>query len=236
MKMLLPVILLTVLGLSACAGGSALPTSTQSPESGRGGASPPVYQRPVALTDGDYWPEDVPFDAAASRGLAAADAEKQKAPFEGTVAGIRLYSFAHSFADPSVDRQWCVVGSFVEASELTIGYLPGGTYANGPEYAGVCSDGSVSFVEREFTTKHGTFDVILYYGEPAFGHDASADRVSRQSIEGVESVVISPLTDEGFGRGWAARATPKGVLIVDGRNLPVSELTRVLGGVTCSDC
>lgn len=197
---------------------------------------PPVYQEPLLLKDGDYWPPGISFASVASAGTGLASQDAQKPAFEGTVAGIRLYSFAHAASDPAVDRAWCVVDHFVDTDAVTISYLPGGTYANGPEYAGTCIDGRVSFVQRDFTTKHGTFEVKFYFGEPAFGHDASSDRVVQEVVDGHAAVVIRPVTDQGFGRGWAAYATRLGAMIVDGRNLPVTELTQILGGAKCAKC
>jgi hypothetical protein len=233
---LLIVAVLAALAVASCGSGSTTPTPTTSSAPGQGGAAPPTYADPVLLKDGDYWPSDVPFASVAAEGTVLASQDAQKPAFEGSVSGIRLYSFAHALADPAVDRKWCVVGKFVTNDSLSIGYLPGGTFANGPEYAGICPDGSISFVEREFTTKHGSFDVMFYNGEPAFGHDASADRVQEKSINGKAGIVIDPVTQEGFGRGWAAVATSHGVVVVDGRNLPASELTKILGSVTCVSC
>ncbi len=220
--------IIVAIAIAAC-GGSSASTPTPSSTGGVGGGSVPTYKDPQLLKDGDYWPSDLPFASVAAQGQARASQDAAKPVFEGNVAGIRLYSFAHAASDPSVDRKWCVVGNFVENNSLTIGYLPGGTYANGPEYAGVCPDGSISFVERSFTTKHGSFDVVYYSGEPAFGIDASADRVGQQAVSGVDGIVVQPVGPNGFGRGWAALATPHGVLIVDGRNLPVDELSKILG-------
>lgn len=219
--------------LSAC-GGSSGPVATQSP--GQGGITPPMYEEPVLLTEGDYLPADFPFDQVADRGQALAAADAQKPTFEGTVAGVRLYSVARAFADPSIEKKRCVVEGFREAEGLDFAYLPGGTYANGPQFAGVCAGGEIALIMQQFTTKHGSFDIIFEYGEAALGHDAPAHRVEEVTIGGRKAVVISPVVEEGFGRGWAAYATPKGILIVDGRDLPTDELIKILGGVECSVC
>jgi len=197
---------------------------------------PPTYGEPVLIKGGDYWPEGFSFASVADKGTALAAEDAKKPDFEGTIAGVRLYSFAHALSDSAVDRKWCVVDRFVTADDVVINYVPPGTYANGPEYAGICLDGSVSFIQQDFTTKHGSFEVKFYYGEAAFGHDASADRIVEQAVDGTNAVVIKPLTEEGFGRGWVAEASGQGVFVVDGRNLPVSELTRILGGIKCSGC
>jgi hypothetical protein len=129
-----------------------------------------------------------------------------------------------------------VVGQFVESKDLTFSYLPGGTYANGPQFAGICEQNEVAFIMQEFSTKHGSFQIVFAYGEAAFGHDAPQERVSAEKIGERSGVVIGPLVPEGFGRGWAAYATKRGVVIVDGHNLPASELIKIADGVECSVC
>ena len=114
--------------------------------------------------------------------------------------------------------------------------MPGGTYANGPEFAGVCAGDETAFVMQQFTTKHGNFQIVFAYGEAAFGQDAPQERIHEKKIGDHEGVVISPVVPEGFGRGWAAYATPNGIIIVDGHNLPTSELEKTAGGVECSVC
>jgi len=226
-------LLVAVAALGGC-GGSPNPVATRSP--GAGGVTPPMYDEPVPLTEGDYLPADFPFDEVAERGQALASADAQKPTFEGTVAGVRLYSVARAFEDPSIEKKRCVVEEFREAKELDFTYLPGGTYANGPQFAGVCAGGEIALIMQEFSTKHGSFDIIFEYGEAALGHDSPAYRVKEVTIGDHEAVVISPVVEEGFGRGWAAYATPKGILMVDGRDLPTDELVKILGGVKCSVC
>lgn len=225
------VILAGALVFSGCDDPEEVPPAVLSTEPGQGGSGPPAYDEPLLIKDGDYWPEGIDFALVAEQGTALSDEDAGKPDFEGTVAGIRLYSFATTATDPSADREWCVVDQFVESDALATDYVPSGTFANGPAYAGLCPDGSASFIQQEFTTKHGSFEVKFYYGEPAFGHDASRDRVSDQPSTAGKIVVIEPVTEEGFGRGWVARAAPDGVFIVDARNLPVSELTSILSGL-----
>lgn len=220
--------------LVACSGEAGGPEPTWS--SGQGGGTPPMYAEPVPLVDGDYLPADYPFDELAAQG-ALAEANSRNTPvFEGTVAEVRLYSSEHALRDPSFGRKQCVVGQFREATDLEFTYLPGGTYANGPQFAGVCEDREIAYVMQEFTTKHGSFNIIFAYGEPALGHDAPVERVHVEKIGDHDAVVIDPLIKEGFGRGWAAYATGKGVVMVDGHNLPTGELVRIAGGVECSVC
>lgn len=219
--------------LSACAGSSST-VVTQTP--GHGGITPPMYDEPVLLKEGDYLPPDFPFDEVAARGQALASADAQKPTFEGVVAGVRLYSVARASQDPSIEKKRCVVQEFREAKDLEFTYLPGGTYANGPQFAGVCAGGEIAFIMQQFSTKHGSFDIIFEYGEAALGHESPAYRVKEVTIGDHDGVVISPVVDGGFGRGWAAYATSRGILVVDGRNLPTDELVKIAGGVKCSVC
>lgn len=226
-------LLVAAVALSAC-GGSPSPTPTPSP--GQGGITAPYYDEPILLTEGDYLPADFPFDEIAARGQALEEADAQKPTFEGIVAGVRLYSVARSFEDPSIEKKWCVVQEFREANDLEFTYLPGGTFANGPQFAGVCAGGEVPLIMQEFSTKHGDFDIVFLYGEAALGHESPAYRVKEVTIGDHDAVVISPVIEEGFGRGWVAYATPKGMVVVDGRNLPTEELVKIAGGVKCSVC
>jgi hypothetical protein len=236
MRSVLTLSLALLLGaLAACSGGDASPQTT-TPSDGQGGDVPPTYGEPKLLVEGDYLPADFPFEDLAEQGVAAEAADAQKADFEGDVGTVRLYSFGHAASDPSVEKKQCVVERFVEADDLNFAYLPGGTYANGPEFAGVCEGGEVAFIMQQFTTKHGNFQVVFAYGEAAFGHDAPPERIQAEKIGDHEGVVISPLVPEGFGRGWASYATDKGVVIVDGHNLPTDELVKIAGGVECSVC
>lgn len=235
MRQVIVMPLLLVLGvLAACGGGDA--ASDALPSNGQGGGMPPMYDEPVLLVDGDYLPADFPFDALAEEGVAASAADAQKTDFTGTVAAVRLYSFEDTFNDPSVEKKQCVVHEFREVADLQFSYLPGGTYANGPGFAGVCEGNEVAFIMQQFTTKHGNFQIVFAYGEAAFGHDAPSDRVRAEKIGDHDGVVISPVVPEGFGRGWAAYATEKGILMVDGHNLPASELIKTAGGVECPVC
>jgi hypothetical protein len=151
--------------------------------------------------------------------------------FEGEVAGIRLYSYKHAFEDPSVDKKWCVAQEFPLAEELSFDYLPPGTYAEGPQFAGTCADGSISFVMRMFLD----FDIIYYPGERALGHDASAGRVTTGVIQGKEAVIIVPLLEHALRRMWVGFPTENGFIAVDSF-LPLTETLKVAEGVRCENC
>lgn len=198
-----------------------------------GGGGPPSYLEPVPIVPGDYVP---PWEQAAAmeRGIAAVNADSQKAQFfTGTVGEFRLYGFDQPF---SVEKKRCVAVEFPLVDRLKFNYLPPGTKARSPQYAGVCADGSVGFVLQEFTTRNTSFDIAYEPGERAFGHEASAERISATTIGGRPAVVIQPSTEEGYGRSWAAVATDNGFIIVDAHELPLSETIKIAEGVECASC
>lgn len=198
-----------------------------------GGGHPPSYLEALPLTTGDYLPADFDADDIWRRGLEAAEEDARKPQFDGIVNGFRVYSLERVIQDSSVEKSRCRVSEFVESGQIVISYVPPGSFASSPVFRGVCPDGSTSFVMQSFFTKHGTFDVIYSPGEPAFETDASADRVRPLGDAGV---VIEPLTEEGFGRSWVARATNAGFFLVDAEGLPLDESLKVLDGTSCDAC
>lgn len=202
-----------------------------------GGDGPPLYSELLQLVPGEYVsPAGDP--QAEARGLSALRAEAGKAQFDGFINGIRLYSFQRAAADPSVSRQACEgeVQEFRPFEGLTFGYLPPGTLARGPQYVVICDDGSRAGYGQQFATLNTDFDVTLGFGELAFGHDATADRVRAATVAGRPGVVIAPLTEEGFGRAWVAVPLSGGLLVVDARNMPLDEVLKIAGGVKCAAC
>ena len=215
---------------------SDLPSYSQSPPPLVGGAMPPYYVEPLQITVGDYLPSDFPLEELSERGLAAVEAEKDKPKFNGIVGDFRLYSFDMAFNDPAIERKRCVVSEFRAVGQLQLAYLPPGTSAATPWYTGYCTDGSMALVMREFLTKHGRFSVAYQGGERAFGHDAPAERISAQTINGRTGVVVRPILDEGFGRLWIAVGTPNGFIVVEAVDLPLAEGIKIAEGVTCDAC
>lgn len=218
--------------------GEGAPSSHEIEGEPAGGShDPPRYDEPVQLTDGDYMPPSFPYQQVAEEGIARLEEEKAAYPvFEGTVNGVRLYSFEHSFADPSVEKRRCKRASFEPLDMLKLDYLPPGTFADTPVFAGLCEDGSVGIVMQSLTTHHATFDVIYEPGEAAFGHDAPADRVSTATVAGRHAVIVHPIMEEGFGRSWIGAATENGLLLVDARDLPVEQTLKIAEGVQCAVC
>jgi len=200
-----------------------------------GGGSPPIYVEPVRLTDGDYVP---PWEAsrAAEQGLAADVADSQKPRFAGTVGEFRLYALEHVEADFSVEKKFCVAVKFPLVSDLKFNYLPPGTMARTPQYAGVCADGSVQFVLQEFMTRNTIFYIGYEPGERAFRHDAPAERISAATVGGRPAVLIRPPIEDGFGRSWVAVATDSGLIVIDAHQLPLSETIKIAEGVKCTGC
>jgi hypothetical protein len=198
-----------------------------------GGGAPPSYLEPVPIVPGDYVP---PWEEAGAmeRGIAAVNADSQKGQFfTGTVGEFRLYGFDQPF---SVEKKRCVAVDFALVDTLKFNYLLPGTKARGPQYAGVCADGSVQFVLQEFTTRNTSFDIAYEPGERAFGHEASAERISATTIGGRPAVVIRPSTEEGYGRSSAAVATDNGFIGVDAHELPLAETVKIAEGVECASC
>lgn len=198
-----------------------------------GGLSPPRYLEELPLTTGDYLPADYDADDIWQRGLEAAEKDAEKPQFDGVVNGFRVYSRERVLQDLSVEKSRCRVSEFVESSQIVISYVPPGSFAKSPVFRGVCPDGSTAFVMQSFGTWHGAFDVIYSPGERAFEATASKNRVRPL---GDADVVIEPLTEEGFGRSWVARATNAGFLLVDADGLPLDESLKILDGTSCDAC
>lgn len=222
--------LLLVVGVIACGDGQDSPTAQA------GGHNPPSYKEPVRLTEGDYMPPDFDWVAFGERGMRAVAEAEGEQPFEGDIAGFRLYTAASISADPSVERRSCRVETFVEVERLKIEYLPPGTSAFGPQYAGVCGDGSIPWLGREFSGAHGSFDVFYVAGEPAFEHDAPARLIRQSEINDRPALVIEPPLAEGFGRSWVAIQFTGGFVLIDSRDMPMEQTLKIAEGVKCDDC
>jgi hypothetical protein len=161
--------------------------------------------------------------------LAAYEAQKSLPRFEGV----------HLRPDASFIKIWCGGGEIVDfplVARLTYEYLPPGTYALSPQSASICEDGSTQQVQQAFTTFNATFDIYFQAGERAFPQEATADRISDEMVADRPAVVIKPLTSEGFGRSHIAMETEKGFIMVDARDLPLSEVLKIAEGVECVDC
>jgi hypothetical protein len=210
---------------------SAQPDFDQ-PESGSG---PPQYEQPVLLVPGDYKPPSASSEAQQKweAGLAEWKSHPQ---FNGTLNGFRLYGWEHEEQDPGVGQKECVSVTFEEVSVFETTYLLPGTLALGPQYAGICEDGSTAWVARDFTHQYGTFSVGYELGEKAIGNDATEERVSAITVVGRPGLLIAPQTEEGNGQSVVAYALDKGFIIVGATGLPADETIKIAEGVECPGC
>lgn len=87
---------------------------------------------------------------------------------------------------------------------MSLTYLPPGTFARTPQYAGRCDDGSVAFVAQNFVGNAFTLSIVYQPGDPAVETDASGDRISEGTVAGRPAVIIDPVTPEGF---WQVRGS-----------------------------
>jgi hypothetical protein len=223
-----------MISASACDDGAEQTISDSSPEQGAVlGGEPPTYPEPVRLTDGEYVsPAGLAEVREAASEAIAADATKAK--FTGTVSGIRLYVFGDENR-----KDYCGPDDFKEfrASEaLKFAYLPPGTFAITPQYAAICPDGSTAAFEQEFLAFNFIFIVSYAAGDPAFAHDASADRIGPGTVNGNPAVIIRPLTDAGVGSSAVIVTTAKGAIIVTAHDVPLEITLKIAEGISCEEC
>lgn len=199
------------------------------------GGSPPEYEQPVLMVPGDYKPPSASSEAQAKFAQAIAEASA-KPQFNGEINGFRLYGWANAASDPSLEQKECASITFPETELIEFTYLPPGTKAFGPQYAGVCADGSTAWVVQEFGYGYGRITVGYELGERAIGHDAAADRVTAAMVQGRQGVTIAPLIEEGIGQSVVAFEFGKGFIVVGAQNLPLAETVKIGEGIRCADC
>lgn len=220
--------------LAACSSLGKQPASQPSQHGGGGGSGVPRYAEPRRVTPGEYVPPWAGEEGHA-RGIAAAQAEERNPPFWGSVNGFRLY-------DPQDDdsyRKYCAKGSMTEFKEITsiaYGYLPAGMFADGPQSAGYCGDGSLAQIWQSFGGAYIVLEIAFMPGEWAFPAVAARGRISQGPINGLPSVQIQPETREGFGTSMVAVGVPSGLFLVHGEGLPFGELTMIAEGLRCASC
>lgn len=200
------------------------------------GGAPPLYTEPIPITTGDYLPSDFPFEDVGQRAIE--ESKKEPTVFEGRMGGFELYSFESFFgtARDSPARSRCKIADFRNAVYMTFTYLPGGSFANSPQYEALCSDGSISFVSQEFGTKHGGYIITLRFDDKAYPHEAPAERVRQTTVRGRSVVVSDAPVPEGFGLSTFAVETSKGFILLESTNLPAEESLKIIEGLTCEDC
>lgn len=198
----------------------------------------PTYPEPVQVVPGNYVSPAGLADAQ-EEGFAALDQENAKPRFDGVVNGFRLYSYEARAADSSIERDWCGGGEIIDFHDwngFSFGYLPPGTAATSPQFASICEDGKIANAGQQFVTYNATFDIVYVPGERAFPHDASEDRVSPVTINDRPGVLISPITEKGFGRSWVAYSVDEGFILVDAQDLPLEEVLKISEGISCATC
>jgi hypothetical protein len=207
--------------------------ATPTPGGRARGHGPLTYDRSVPITSGQYV-SPAGYPEAQERGIAAWNAEAGMPKFRGTVNGIELFTF-----DDPEKRNFCGGNDFADFREfdaLVFDYLPPGTSARGPQWAAICPDGSVAAIGQELVLYNAGLTITYEYGQNALPHDASASRVFGASVAGRPSVIIKPLTEEGFGRSWIASLVPQGLIIISAVDLPLSETTKIMEGIRCDTC
>lgn len=229
-KALFPLAVFVVLA-AACQSGQ---DSGDNQDISRGSAGEPRYEDPVRITPGEYRP---PWagEAGHARGVAAAQAEEAKPVFKGVINGFRLYGSS----DEAAFKQYCkkgAIGEFPLVDTLRFGYLPPGTFAETPQYAGLCPDGSVGFVVQSFGGAYFGLTIAYEPGERAFASAAAEHRISPTTVGGRLAVAIRPVTPEGFGRSVVVFAVPTGLIKVEADGLPLSETLKIAEGVQCESC
>ena len=211
------------------AGTGALATAA-----GHGGA-PPEYPIPVPLVTGKYKPPSAAAEAR-TRWEAALNAANLLDQFNGTVNGIRLYGRRDAATDPAIERKECVATQFPEVTIFRYSHLPPGTSAVGPQYGGLCADGSTAWTVQDFVYGYGRFTIAYEIGEASIAHEAGPDRVAEAIVAGRPGVVVRPLIEEGNGESIVAYRLDKGIIVVSAQNLPLAETVKIAEGVTCVDC
>lgn len=199
------------------------------------GGGPPEFQQPVPIVPGDYKPPSA-SRTALEKEAAALEIAKGMPQFNGVINGFRLYGLEDAARDPSLRQQECVADRFPQVGLLLFTYLPPGTSAISPQYAGVCVDGTTAWVTQDFVYNYGRFSVSYELGERAIGTDATAERVSEATVAGRPGVIIRPIIEEGNGQSIVAFVMDKGFILVGAVNLPLSETLKIAEGVKCASC
>ncbi len=208
------------------------PYDTQIDEPIVAGGYGPRYEKPITITDGDYYSADFPFEEISNR-LVENTVDTEPA-FSGEVAGIQLVPFGESA--PREEGSGCAVTSFPLGEHLTFSYLPPGTSLETPQFEATCGDETLLFVAQSFLTKRGSFHVQYEVGDGILRWDAAADRVREATVGDTQVLIVDPPAEEGLGTSMAAVRTDGGLIFIAANNLPATEITQILGGIKCGDC
>jgi hypothetical protein len=211
-------------------------SASVSPQAWSGGG-PPIYEEPRLVVPGDYVSPAANAEAS-DRGYQASLEDRAKGVFHGEIAGVSLVSGASDYyaAARVCGGGGADIEGYLESSALTFGYLPPGTWAQSPQTAALCPDGSQSSIWQEFITRDADFAVWFYFGRRVLlNQEASQARVGATDVGGRTSVVIEPVTEEGYGPSAIAIPVDDGLLVVRGDGLPLDQVRLIAEAIKC-DC
>lgn len=169
------------------------------------------------------------------------NAEQNKAPLDGTIAGIRI--------GPDVDLgRGCPAGLKLGAIDDTSGtqfdlalaaHPPKTTLIPGSEYVVLC-DGQVVASEASYSVGADTtgapfgghFQVSRYGGEPYASVSIAANRWTESKIGGVPAALAEPiLADAGLGQGAVVQYRDGVNTKVTSWGIPLDQLLRIAEGL-----
>jgi hypothetical protein len=196
----------------------------------------PLYDEPLKIVPGEYSVADDLVDVP----LGTPVSTVTSGVFEVKVNGVRLFSIQnqrgfHDYVKACSGEDYA---GFIEYEGLSFAYLPPGTWALGPQHAAVCPDGSIATIGQLFDSGSiASFDIWYQAGRSALQHDAPGARVFRLVMaDGREGVLVAPLSDRFASRSWVAWPEGRGIITVDARDMPLSEVLRIAEGVRCVSC
>jgi hypothetical protein len=166
-------------------------------------------------------------------GIAAEREDQARGTFVGEFAGV---SFVTSATDYYGLANVCGGGDihgYAESDALTFGYLPPGTWEEGPQVATVCPDGSISSFGQGFQIAGGTLNVTHFNQHRALLSHSSLQRIKEAKIAGKPAIVVEPVTEWGFGESTVAIITDGGILAFYASFLPLDQTMKIVEGTEC---
>jgi hypothetical protein len=181
-----------------------------------------------------------------------AQAEREKPRLDTVLAGISLGP------DQPTDTSICRAVpqgspgsgplSLTDAlgSDLAIApaYLPAGARLRDEPYltGGVMCGGQVAAVTAQYDVPRGSSSlyggwlfISRRQGEPALALDVASDRAIAAVVAGRPAVLISPLTDDGFGDSYIIVLEPWGLTAIQADGLALAEVEAVAEGLYQQD-
>ena len=213
------------------------PVTTAPPSPGRTYTWPQAYETPILRAEGYYFPPA--YDPANTGENRAADERIASLPkFYDTIGGFLF------FETRTYERTWPCLdseasGDAVEADEVPFGvsyFLPG-TIEEGKALLRLCPDGSVYYSVRGFRVGPSAFAVAYTGGELSIPNDDfRVGHVKETTLHGRTGIIVEPYNSFGLGGSMAAWPSGDGYMSVRANGLPLEELIKIVGGVTCADC